>query len=181
MEKYYELKIAGLTRQLEICPISDTLAIAAFVPFSDVELTQRCIAELLTKVPAFDIVLTAECKGITFAYEMSVQSGIPYVLARKQKKAYMKQPVCLPLTSITTQGGQQLYLDQSDMDKLAGKRVLLLDDVVSTGSSLHALEQIARQSGGVIAAQAAILAEGEAKNRTDLIYLAYLPLLPLAP
>ncbi|MDY0266805.1 MAG: phosphoribosyltransferase family protein [Methanimicrococcus sp.] len=172
----YEIEIAGLTRYLPICPVDEHLDIAGFVIFSDVELTVACAKELLQIVPDFDVLLTAESKGIPLAYEMSRQSGKKYILARKSKKLYMRQPVAVDVKSITTEKMQTLYLDIGDMQYLSGKRVLLADDVISTGESVAAMEHLCIEAGGIVAAKAAILAEGDAADRTDILFLQKLPL-----
>ncbi len=176
MPDIYTLTVAGLTRELPLCPVNEKLDIAAFVMFSDVELTIACAKELLTRVPEFDVLITAESKGIPLAYEMSRQSGKKYILARKSEKLYMKKAVAVDVKSITTTGIQRLYLDIDDMDYLANKKVLIVDDVVSTGNSLYALEQLVNLAGGQIAGKATVLAEGDAAKRSDLIFLAPLPL-----
>ncbi|MDO5603053.1 MAG: phosphoribosyltransferase family protein [Oscillospiraceae bacterium] len=172
----YELKVAGLTRQLPICKLNDQLSIAAFIMFSDVELTVACAEALLKKVPEFDVLITAEAKGIPLAYEMSRQSGKKYIPARKGPKLYMSQPVIVEDKSITTTGSQRLVLDKKDLDEMNGKRVLIVDDVISTGGSLHALEMLVGRSTGSIVAKAAVLAEGDAAERKDIIFLETLPL-----
>ncbi|MCL2057417.1 MAG: adenine phosphoribosyltransferase [Oscillospiraceae bacterium] len=174
--KSYTLHVAGLTRELPICPVNEKLDIAAFVMFSDVELTVACAEELLKIVPEYDIIITAESKGIPLAYEMSRQSGKRYILARKSIKLYMSRAVEVDVQSITTEGLQKLYLDEADLLALKGKRVLLVDDVVSTGKSLYALERLVELAGGEIAGKAAVLAEGDAADRDDLVYLEKLPL-----
>lgn len=174
----YELKVAGLTRQLPVCPLSDELSIAAFVIFGDVELTVTCARELLKKMPEHDIMITAEAKGIPLIHELARQSGTnQYLIARKAAKLYMTNAISVEVNSITTAKKQVLYIDQSDMDLMRGKRVVIVDDVISTGESLHAVEQLVRQAGGEIVARMAILAEGDAKDRDDIIYLEELPLL----
>ncbi len=175
-EKFYSLTVAGLERQLPICPISDTLDIAGFVMFSDVELTIACAQELLKKCPDFDVMITAESKGIPLTYEMARQSGKQYYLARKSVKAYMRQPICVEVKSITTAGSQKLYLDQEYADQMKGKRVLVVDDVISTGQSLIALEKLVNAAGGNIVGRAAVLAEGDAAKREDITFLEPLPL-----
>lgn len=175
-QKYYEMKIAGLTRRLPICPISDKLDIAAFVMFSDVEITVAAAAELLKKCPDFDVMITAESKGIPLAYEMARQSGKQYYLARKSIKAYMRNPICVEVKSITTAAVQKLYLDQEYADGMKGKRVLIVDDVISTGESLHALEELVNTAGGKIVGKATVLAEGDAAQRSDIVFLEPLPL-----
>ncbi len=175
-QKTYTLKVAGLTRELALCPVNEKLDIAAFVMFSDVELTIACATELLKRVPEHDVLITAESKGIPLAYEMSRQSGKKYLLARKSKKLYMKNTVEVQVNSITTAHLQKLYLDADDMEYLKGKRVLLVDDVISTGESIHALEQLVKQAGGEIVGKACVLAEGDAAQRKDIIFLEPLPL-----
>ncbi len=174
--EYYKLKVAGLERDLPICPVNENLDIAGFVMFSDVELTIACAKELLTKVPEFDVIITAESKGIPLAYEMSRQSGKNYLLARKSIKLYMKAPIEVNVKSITTEKMQTLYIDVNDMESLKGKRVLVVDDVISTGESINALQQLVNKSEGNIVATATVLAEGEAADRTDIIFLEKLPL-----
>lgn len=175
MQEYYELQVAGLTRQLPICPVNEKLSIAAFVMFSDVEITVACARELLKIVPAHDVLLTAESKGIPLAYEMARQEGLRYIVARKTTKLYMKDPIAVQVKSITTAAVQTLYLDSSEADYLRGKRVLIVDDVISTGESLHALQSLVEQSQGITAASAAVLAEGEAADRKDIVFLERLP------
>ena len=176
MQKYHEMTIAGLTRQLPICRINEHLSIAAFVIFGDAELTVSAAAELLKKVPDFDVIITAEAKGIPLGYELSRQSGKKYFVARKYPKLYMVAPVSVEVTSITTDKKQVLYLDGPEMDYVCGKRVLIVDDVISTGESLGALETLVTRSGGEIVCRAAILAEGDAAKRDDICFLEELPL-----
>lgn len=176
MAETYKLKVAGLERDLAICPVNDKLDIAAFIMFSDVELTIASATELLKRIPECDCFITAESKGIPLAYEMSRQSGKQYILARKSKKLYMKKAVKVDVKSITTDRLQELYLDTDDMEYLNDKRVVIVDDVVSTGDSLKALEHLVEQAGGIITGKATVLAEGDAAKRDDLIFLAPLPL-----
>ncbi len=176
MSEFYKMKIAGLERELEKFPVNEHLDIAAFIIFGDVELTVKGCEALLKKVPEFDVVLTPEAKSIPLAYEMSRQSGKPYVVARKGLKVYMKNPLDVCLTSITTQHEQHLYLGESDVEKLKGKRVLILDDVISTGESLEAVKLLVKNAGGIEAASCAFLAEGDAADRDDIIFLEKLPL-----
>ena len=174
--EFYELHIAGLTRQLQKFAVSDTLDIAAFILFGDVELAECCARELLKKVPAFDYIVTPEAKSIPLAYEMSKQSGKKYIVARKGVKVYMDHPEKVTVTSITTQREQTLYLGHEDGDLLTGKRVLIVDDVISTGESLKAVEMLVEKFGGNIVASCAPLAEGDSADRDDIIYLEKLPL-----
>ena len=174
----YTLNVAGLTRELTLCPVDETLDIAAFIMFSDVELTVACMAELLKKCGEFDVILTAETKGIPLAYEAARQSGKNYVVARKSVKVYMTDPISVKVNSITTAHEQTLYLSQEDIALLKGKRVLILDDVISTGESLTAIEKLAETAGAKVAAKAAVLAEGDAADRDDILFLEKLPVFP---
>lgn len=174
--KTYTLHVAGLTRELAICPVSEKMDIAAFIMFSDVELTIACATQLLKRAPEFDVLITAESKGIPLAYEMARQSGKQYILARKSQKLYMKKPIEVEVKSITTSKLQKLYLDVDDMAYLHGKRVLIVDDVISTGESLAALQILVDKAGGEIVGKAAVLAEGDAAKRDDIIFLSPLPL-----
>ena len=175
MEQFYEMKVAGLTRQLPLCKVSDELYIGAFVIFGDVELTVNSARELLKVAPEHDIMITAESKGIPLVYEMARQSGEnKYLIARKAPKLYMKNVVSTEVTSITTAKKQMLYIDSEDVALMKGKRVLIIDDVISTGESLRAVEKLVKQSGGIVAGRMAILAEGDAKYRDDIQYLEYL-------
>ena len=178
MDKYYTLDVAGIRRDLPLCPLNDSLSIAAFVIFGDVELTVKCAEALLKIAPKdFDVMITAESKGIPLIHEMARQQGVnKYVLARKNPKLYMKDMVSTEVTSITTAKKQTLYLDGADMEYMRGKRVLIVDDVISTGESLSALEVLVEKAGGVIAGKMAVLAEGDAQHREDILYLAPLPL-----
>ncbi len=173
---YYEIKIAGLTRYLPLCEVSENLDIAALIMFSDVELTIATAKELIKRAPEYDVLITAESKGIPLAYEMSRQSGKNYVVARKGIKVYTINPIEVEVNSITTKGSQKLYLGQEDIDRLNGKRVLIVDDVISTGESLKALETLVEKAGGKIAGKVAVLAEGDAAERDDIIFLEKLPL-----
>ncbi len=176
MDKFYTLKVAGLKRQLPICPINEKVYIAGFVMFSDVELTIAAAKELIKKVPEHDVIVTAESKGIPLAYEMARQLDEKYIVARKMNKLYMQSPIHVEVKSITTEKLQMLYLDSTEADYLTGKRVLIVDDVISTGESLHALETLVKSSGGEIVGKAAVLAEGDAADRKDIIYLEKLPM-----
>lgn len=176
MAEYYTMKIAGLERKLEKFPVSDSLDIAAFIIFGDVELTIAGCKELLSKVPEFDVILTPEAKSIPMAYEMARQSGKPYIIARKGVKVYMRNPLEVEVVSITTQKVQHLYLGETEVEQIKGKRVLIIDDVISTGESLAAVRELVSRAGGVEAAACAFLAEGDAAERDDIIFLEKLPL-----
>ena len=174
---FYRMKVAGLERDLPICPVNDKLYIAGFVIFGDQELTVACASELLKKAPEYDYIITAEAKGIPLAHEMARQAGdAKYFLARKGPKLYMRDIFSVTVNSITTAKEQKLYLDGADAALMAGKRILIVDDVISTGESLKALEALVEKAGGIIAGKMAILAEGDAINREDLTYLEELPL-----
>lgn len=174
--KYYEMTIAGCKRQLPICPIDEHLDIAGFIMLGDVELTEKTAAALLAKCPAHDVVVTAETKGIPLCYEMARQGCKKYVVARKGVKAYMRKPISVEVKSITTDHIQKLFLSEEDEKLLRGKRVLIVDDVISTGESLAAMERLVEMYGGNIVGRAAVLAEGDAKDRKDITYLEPLPL-----
>ena len=173
----YEMKVAGLTRNLPLCPISDTLMIGAFVIFGDVELTCACAREMLKIAPEFDYMVAPEAKAIPLVHEMARQSGRnEYFLVRKKKKAYMNGVFEAVDRSITTAGEQKLYMDGADARKIKGRRILILDDVISTGGSLAAVESLVDQAGGQVVGRMAILAEGDAAKRDDILYLEKLPL-----
>ncbi|MGN0978883.1 MAG: phosphoribosyltransferase family protein [Candidatus Avoscillospira sp.] len=172
----YRMKIAGVERDLPICKVNDDLYIGAFVIFGDVELTEKCAGALLEKAPAYDYLLTAEAKGIPLIHEMARQSGQnKYILARKAPKLYMRDILEVMVHSITTAKEQRLYLDGNDAALMKGKKILIIDDVISTGESLHALEKLVEAAGGEICGRMAILAEGDAQDRDDIIYLEKLP------
>ena len=173
----HEIDIAGLKRQLPICRVTDDLYIGAFVIFGDVELTVHCARELLKRAPEYDYLIAPEAKAIPLIYEMARQSGAEkYFLARKKAKAYMQGVFEVKVQSITTAGEQTLVLDAEDAAQLKGKRLLVLDDVISTGESLRAMEVLVEKVGGIIAGKMAILAEGDAGERDDIITLASMPL-----
>ena len=177
MSMTYPMTIAGLKRELPLCPVTDDLYIGAFVIFGDVELTVACARELLKKAPEYDVLITAESKGIPLGYEMARQASINrYLLARKAPKLYMKNVFTVKVNSITTDHEQTLCLDGDDAEYMKGKRVLIVDDVISTGESLKAIEELVKQAGGNIVGKMAILAEGDATERDDIIYLEKLPL-----
>ena len=173
----YPMTVAGLKRELPICKVNDNLYIAGFVIFGDQELTVACARELLAKAPEYDYIITAEAKGIPLAHEMARQSGATkYFLARKGPKLYMTGVFESSVKSITTAKEQKLYLDTADAALMKGKKILIVDDVISTGESLLALEALVEKAGGIIAGRMAVLAEGDAQDREDLIYLEKLPL-----
>ena len=176
MSEFHSMKIAGLDRNLKKFPVSDSLDIAAFILFGDVEVTVAAAAELLKKAPEFDYIITPEAKSIPLAYEMARQSGKPYIVIRKGVKVYMGNPLEVSVRSITTQKEQKLYLGEDEVNMIRGKRVLIVDDVISTGESLIAVRKLVEAAGAIEAATCAVLAEGDAKDRDDIIFLEPLPL-----
>lgn len=176
MDMSYEIKVAGLTRKLPLCKVDDDFYIAAFVMFGDVEMTVNSARELLKLAPEFDIIITAESKGIPLLYEMTRQAGLnDYIVARKGPKLYMKNVITTEVNSITTDHQQTLCIGEDEVNKMRGKRILVVDDVISTGESLAALEALINKIGGNIVGKMAVLAEGDAIGRDDITYLAPLP------
>ena len=173
----YKMNIAGLDRELPLCKVSDDLYIGAFIMFGDAEITVACARELLARAPKdYDYLLTAEAKSIPLIHEMARQSGAKkYFIARKGPKVYMPDPLHVEDQSITTAGVQKLYLGRDDAELIRGKRILLMDDVISTGGSIHAMEALVNMAGGTVAGRIAVLAEGAAADRTDIKYLERLP------
>ncbi len=177
MEKTYSIEVAGVKRELPIIQINDNLCIASFVILGDTELVCAAAPEIVKKLPEVDILITAEAKGIPLVFEMSrLLKMEKYIVARKSIKPYMDSPIIDEVVSITTQKKQILCLDEKDAEEIKGKRVAIIDDVISTGESIQALERLVESAGGIVAAKAAILAEGEAADRKDIIFLEYLPL-----
>ncbi len=177
MSEYYRVNIAGMERDLLRCPLNDKLDIAAFIIFGDVELTVHAAAELLKRLPEFDYIVTPEAKSIPLAYEMSRQSGKKYFVARKKPKLYMKDPVIVNVRSITTESVQTLIMDSIEGEQIRGKRVVILDDVISTGESLKAVEELCAKFDANVVAKAAVLAEGDAAKRDDIVFLEEIPLI----
>lgn len=177
-KRFYTLEVAGVRRELPILNVTEKLAIAGFIMLGDVELTDACARALAEKVPQeMEVLLTAETKGIPLAAELARCLGMKrYVVARKSVKAYMEDAVWVEDRSITTKGVQKLCLDGVDKAHIKGKKVLLLDDVVSTGGSMKALTELVDKAGGTVVGEACVLAEGKAAERKDLIFLEALPL-----
>ena len=173
----YPMTIAGLRRELPLCKVADDFYIGAFIMFGDAEITVACAKELLARAPKeYDYLLTAEAKSIPLIHEMARQSGASeYFVARKGMKVYLTNPIHVQVRSITTQHDRDLYLSGEDAAKMKGKKVLIVDDVISTGESLHALEELVHQAGGEVAGRMAVLAEGDAQKRSDIVYLEKLP------
>ncbi len=177
MSEYYRVDIAGMQRDLLRCPLNEHLDIAAFILFGDVEITVHSAAELIKRLPEFDYIITPEAKSIPLAYEMSRQSGKKYFVARKKPKLYMKEPVIVDVKSITTASQQTLILDSVEGEQLRGKRVVIVDDVISTGESLKAMEALLSKFDANIVGEAAVLAEGDAAERDDIVFLGVIPLI----
>lgn len=174
---YYTIDIAGMKRDLKLFPVNDDLKIAAFILFGDVEITKHAAKELLARAPEFDLIVTAEAKSIPLAYEMAAQAGMnDYIIARKGIKVYMEDVLTSTVNSITTVDSQSLHLGKDEADRIKGRRILVIDDVISTGESLRALEMLVEKAGGEIVAKMAVLAEGDAFDRDDIIVLGKLPL-----
>ena len=173
----YPMTIAGIKRELPLCKVADDFYIGAFIMFGDAEITVACAKELLARAPKeYDYLLTAEAKSIPLIHEMARQSGASeYFVARKGMKVYLTNPLHVTVRSITTQRDQELYLSGEDAAKMKGKKILIVDDVISTGESLHALEELVKQAGGEVAGRMAVLAEGDAQKRDDIVYLEKLP------
>jgi len=175
--EYYKINVAGVERDLPIVPVSDKLSIAAFVIFGDTDVVEPCARELAKKLPPVDYLITAEAKSIPLIYEMAKVMEMPrYIIARKSIKGYMAHPIVTTVNSITTKGEQILCLDQEDAERIKGKRIAIIDDVISTGESLSAIEKLVGEAGGQIVARAAILSEGDANDREDIIVLGKIPL-----
>lgn len=172
----YDVDIAGVKRALPLCPVTEDLYIGAFVMFGDVEITIHAARELLKRAPAFDYLIAPEAKAIPLVYEMSRQSGVQYLLARKKAKAYMSGVFEITVQSITTAGEQTLIIDTADAEKMRGRRILIVDDVISTGESLRVMEALVEKAGGQVAGKMAVLAEGDAARRDDIVFLGRIPL-----
>lgn len=177
MKEYYSVEIAGVKRNLRLFSVNENLKIAAFILFGDVEVTKACAKELLMLAPEYDILVTAEAKSIPLIYEMARQAGNnDYIIARKAPKVYMDSMLEVSVNSITTHNEQKLYIGDTEINKIKGKRCLIVDDVISTGESLCALEKLVTQAGGIIVGKMAVFAEGDAIKRDDITVLHGLPL-----
>lgn len=178
MSQTYTLNIAGLTRKLPLLPISTDLTIASFVMLGDAQLTHAVAKELVKKIPTdCQALVTLESKGIPLTHELALLLGHDrYVVLRKSIKSYMQEPLCINVQSITTTNQQKLVLDKNDATFLAGKKVVLVDDVISTGGSLAAATELLKKANVTLQTKIAVLAEGDANKRTDISYLEHLPL-----
>ena len=174
---YYTLKIGDLERKVPIVKLSEDLSIASFVILGDTEIVEKTAPLIAEKLPKIDYIVTAEAKGVPLAYEISKILNLKsYIVARKSVKAYMKDVIEAEVNSITTTNPQKMYLNGEDAEKIKDKNIALVDDVISTGESLSTIEYLVKKAGGNVVAKAAILAEGDAKNRKDIIFLQELPL-----
>lgn len=178
MNRVHKMNIAGVECELPLCEVNEHLDIAAFILFGNVEVTVAAAKALVDKCPDFDVVITPEAKSIPLAYEISRQTGKPYIVARKGTKVYMTDPIKVSVVSLTTQRPQELYLGRAEVEMMKGKKILLVDDVISTGESIAALRELVSEAGGQEVAAAAILAEGEAADREDIMFLEKLPVFP---
>ena len=178
MQEYYDITVAGVHRRLPVVPINENMSIAGFVIFGDTDVVEPCARALAAKLPKeTEVLVTAEAKSIPLIHEMARQSGAAkYFIARKGAKAYMPDPIHVEDHSITTAGTQKLFLGRDDADLIRGKRILIMDDVISTGGSLKAMEALVQEAGGVVTGKVAVLAEGDAADRTDIKFLKKLPL-----
>lgn len=175
--KTFSLEVAGIKRELPIIQINDNLSIASFVILGDTELVCVSAKEIVRRLPEVDILVTAEAKGIPLTFEISRLLNMKrYIVARKSIKTYMNSPIVDEVLSITTQKKQVLALDEQDILEVKGKRVAIIDDVISTGESLSAIERLVKAAGGNVVAKAAVLAEGDAAQRDDIIFLEALPI-----
>ena len=179
MEKYYDIDIKGYKASLPVLPLPSGVNIAFFNLHGNAPMTEHCGKELAKLAKGCDVIITAESKGLQLAHVVSRELGHPYyAVARKSKKLYMQDGISVAYgSSITTGKNQELYLSKHDADLLKGKKVCIVDDVISTGESLKGLEDLVNKAGGIIYKKLFVLAEGAAKDRTDVQYLATIPLL----
>ena len=177
-KNFYTIDIAGHKVDLPILPVSDTLSIAFFNLHGNQKLTELCGKELAQLAIGCDVLITAESKGLQLCHVMARELNQDfYAVARKSKKLYMQDGIQTSVKSITTGNEQTLYLSKHDADLIKGKKVAIVDDVVSTGGSLKGLEQIVNLAGGIIYKKAFVLAEGDAAERDDIVYLAKIPII----
>ena len=174
----YSIEIAGLKRDLRLFEIKPGLRIAILNILGDTELVEACAHELAKKLKdiKFDVLVTAEAKSIPLAYALSAEMKKPYVILRKTYKPYMGDAIRAETLSITTGQPQTLILDEKDRELLKGRQVLIVDDVISTGSTLQGMHMIIEKAGGTIVKEAAILTEGERSKWDKIVSLGHLPL-----
>src|SRR5574341_1033748 len=174
----YAIEIAGLKRELRLFEIKPGLRIAILNILGDTELVQACTKELSKKLKdiQFDVLVTAEAKSIPLAHALSVETKKPYVVLRKNYKPYMGDALKAETLSITTGQPQILILDEKDRELIQGKKVVILDDVISTGSTLQGMRMVIEKAGATVVKEAAILTEGERSKWEQIISLGHLPL-----
>ncbi|WMJ79015.1 phosphoribosyltransferase family protein [Sedimentibacter sp. MB35-C1] len=176
MVNTYNIEVSGVKRELNIVQINDKLSIASFVILGDTEVVCAAAKDIVKKLPPVDYLVTAEAKGIPLTFEISRLLNMKkYIVVRKSVKPYMNEPIIDEVVSITTQKKQELVLDEKDAAEIKGKRVAIIDDVISTGESIAAIERLVNSVGGIVTAKAAILAEGDASKRDDIVFLEALP------
>lgn len=174
----YPIDIAGVHRDLQLFEVKPGLRIAILNILGDVKLVDACAKALAKKLAGtdYDVIVTAEAKSIPIAHMLARETGKPYLVLRKESKPYMGNFICVETLSITTGKPQILILDEKDINQIKAKKVLLLDDVISTGSTLQGMRLIAEKAGGEVAAEAAILTEGDRAEWMQIISLGHLPL-----
>ncbi len=174
----YPIEIAGVQRELPLFEVQPGLKIAILNILGDTELVEACarvLAQRFASIP-YDCLVTAEAKSIPLAYALSVHTSKPYVILRKRYRSYMGAALSVETLSITTGQPQSLYLDEKDQEILRGKRVVILDDVISTGSTLYGMRRLMEKVGAEVVAEGAILTEGEPSNWPRVISLGHIPL-----
>ena len=180
MDKFYTVDICGRKENLPILPLPSCVNICFFNLHGDVELTEHCAKKLAERIAKYkpDVLITAESKGLQLTHCAARYMGHKvYAVARKSRKLYMQDGISVDAKTITTGEIQHLYLSARDVDLLRGKKVAIVDDVISTGAANAALEQLVTKAGGEVICRAFVLAEGDAKDRKDIEYLAAIPLL----
>jgi adenine phosphoribosyltransferase len=177
-QEFYTVEIAGLKRNLRLFEVAPGLRIAILNILGDTELTQAAAKELALRLKDvdYDVLVTAEAKSIPLAYALSVETGMPYIVLRKTYKPYMGVALHAETLSITTGQPQTLILDEKDRDMLQGKKAVVVDDVISTGSTLQGIRMILEKAGASVAGEVAIMTEGEKSKWLDIIALGHLPL-----
>ena len=173
----YKIQIGSVVRHLPIVTISSGVKLALFNMLGDTDVTEAAGIELARLLPAnIDVLVTPEVKAVSLAHVISRESGKPYIVVRKTEKPYMVHPVAREVVSITTGKPQLLVLDGLDVERIRGKKIAIVDDVVSSGGTLHSLTQIIEEVGGTVAAVVAVFTEGQ--ERPEVIALGHLPLFP---
>ncbi len=179
MDKFYKVDLDGFTAELPILPLPSGVSICFFNLHGATDMTEHCGKKLATFAKDCEVVLTAESKGLQLAHVVSRELNMPYyAVARKSKKLYMQDGISVSYgSSITTGKNQEFYLSKHDIELIKGKKVAIVDDVVSTGESLKGLEDLVEKAGGVVTKKLFVLAEGKAKERKDICYIASIPII----